>query len=208
MKKIGKGLRYSFTIMTHPIRGFYEMRFENQGNVVSCLLLLVLLVLAFICQEPVYRIHFQRGQPEGIQRHPANLRRGDTGLALVRGQLVHHRPDGRGGPIRGYFYGHLLRDGALHHRHFHWGDYEPFHDGGRSTFIGIVTGLGVAFTALLLFCGILTVHQFTVTKNVFSIILTVAGMAFIVFLALLFASIFDKLFSYVAGIFTEIQLRM
>lgn len=46
------------------------------------------------------------------------------------------------------------------------------------------------------------------TKNVFSIILTVAGMAFIVFLALLFASIFDKLFSYVAGIFTEIQLRM
>ena len=29
-----------------------------------------------------------------------------------------------------------------------------------------------------------------------------------VFLALLFASIFDKLFSYVAGIFTEIQLRM
>ena len=33
-------------------------------------------------------------------------------------------------------------------------------------------------------------------------------MAFIVFLALLFASIFDKLFSYVAGIFTEIQLRM
>ena len=51
MKKIGKGLRYSFTIMTHPIRGFYEMRFENQGNVVSCLLLLVLLVLAFICQS-------------------------------------------------------------------------------------------------------------------------------------------------------------
>lgn len=78
----------------------------------------------------------------------------------------------------------------------------------ESTFIGIVTGIGLVFTALLLFCGILTVHQFTVTKNVFSIILTVAGMAFIVFLVLLFASIFDKLFSYVAGIFTEIQLRM
>jgi len=44
------------------------------------------------------------------------------------------------------------------------------------------------FTALLLFCGILTVHQFTVTKNVFSIILTVAGMAFIVFLVLLLPS--------------------
>ena len=47
-----------------------------------------------------------------------------------------------------------------------------------------------------------------ISGMVFSIILTVAGMAFIVFLALLFASIFDKLFSYVAGIFTEIQLRM
>ena len=78
----------------------------------------------------------------------------------------------------------------------------------ESTFIGIVTGIGLVFTALLLFCGILTIHQFTVAKNIFSIILTVAGMAFIVFLVLLFASIFDKLFSYVAGIFTEIQLRM
>ena len=189
MKKIGKGLRYSFTIMTHPIRGFYEMRFENQGNVVSCLLLLVLLVLAFICQSQYTGFIFNE-----VNLKEFNVIRQICGVVIpvllwcVANWSITVLMDGEGRFVDIFMatcYATV-----------------PY------TFIGIVTGLGVAFTALLLFCGILTVHQFTVTKNVFSIILTVAGMAFIVFLALLFASIFDKLFSYVAGIFTEIQLRM
>jgi hypothetical protein len=45
-------------------------------------------------------------------------------------------------------------------------------------------------------------------KNIFSIILTIAGMAFIVFLILLFAGVFDEMFRYIAGVITEIQLRM
>lgn len=51
MKKIGKGLRYSFTIMTHPIRGFYEMRLKTRATWFSCLLLLVLLCWPFTCQS-------------------------------------------------------------------------------------------------------------------------------------------------------------
>ena len=201
MKKIGKGLRYSFTIMTHPIRGFYEMRFENQGNVVSCLLLLVLLVLAFICQS------------HEVNLKEFNVIRQICGVVIpvllwcVANWSITVLMDGEGRFVDIFMatcyatvpYTIATFIGVIMSR---------FMTADESTFIGIVTGLGVAFTALLLFCGILTVHQFTVTKNVFSIILTVAGMAFIVFLALLFASIFDKLFSYVAGIFTEIQLRM
>lgn len=207
MKKIGKGLRYSSPSGPIPSGASMKCRFENQGNVVSCLLLLVLLVLAFIARASIPDSFSTRSTKESTSS--GKSRRGDTGLALVRGQLVHHRPDGRGGPIRGYFYGHLLRDGALHHRHFHWGDYEPFHDGGRKHLHRHRHRPGVAFTALLLFCGILDrspVHGDQ--KRIFHHSDRGLGMAFIVFLALLFASIFDKLFSYVAGIFTEIQLRM
>ena len=208
MKQIGKGLRYSFTIMTHPIRGFYEMRFENQGNVVSCLLLLVLLVLAFICQSQYTGFIFNE-----VNLKEFNVIRQICGVVIpvllwcVANWSITVLMDGEGRFVDIFMatcyatvpYTIATFIGVIMSR---------FMTADESTFIGIVTGLGVAFTALLLFCGILTVHQFTVTKNVFSIILTVAGMAFIVFLALLFASIFDKLFSYVAGIFTEIQLRM
>lgn len=51
MKKVLGGLRYSLTILSHPIRGFYEMRFEDKGSLVSCVLLLLLMVAAMICQN-------------------------------------------------------------------------------------------------------------------------------------------------------------
>ena len=223
MKKIGKGLRYSFTIMTHPIRGFYEMRFENQGNVVSCLLLLVLLVLAFICQSQYTGFIFNE-----VNLKEFNVIRQICGVVIpvllwcVANWSITVLMDGEGRFVDIFMatcyatvpYTIATFIGVIMSR---------FMTADESTFIGIVTGLGVAFTALLLFCGILTGTQYgardydtlhrqisttMISGMVFSIILTVAGMAFIVFLALLFASIFDKLFSYVAGIFTEIQLRM
>lgn len=64
MKEIGKGLKYSFTIMAHPIRGFYEMRFEKQGNIFSCLILVVLLILAFVCQSQYTGFIFNETNPK------------------------------------------------------------------------------------------------------------------------------------------------
>jgi len=63
LKEIGKGLKYSFTIMAHPIRGFYEMRFEKQGNIFSCLILVVLLILAFVCQSQYTGFIFNETNP-------------------------------------------------------------------------------------------------------------------------------------------------
>ncbi len=208
MKEIGKGLKYSFTIMAHPIRGFYEMRFEKQGNVISCLLLVVLLILAFICQSQYTGFIFNDANPKefNVIRQICNVL---VPLLLwcAANWSITVLMDGEGRFVDIFMatcyamvpYMITVFLGVLMSR---------FMTQDESTFIGIVTGIGLAFTALLLFCGILTIHQFTVAKNVFSILLTVAGMAFIVFLVLLFASIFDQLFSYVAGIFTEIQLRM
>ena len=208
MKEIGKGLKYSFTIMAHPLRGFYEMRFEKQGNIFSCLILVVLLILAFVCQSQYTGFIFNETNPKefNVIRQICNVLI-PLLLWCVANWSITVLMDGEGRFVDIFMatcyamvpYMITVFLGVLMSR---------FMTQDESTFIGIVTGIGLVFTALLLFCGILTVHQFTVTKNVFSIILTVAGMAFIVFLVLLFASIFDKLFSYVAGIFTEIQLRM
>lgn len=54
----------------------------------------------------------------------------------------------------------------------------------------------------------MSIHQFTVSKTLFSVLLTVLGMAFILFLVLLFASMFDQMVVYISGIITEVRLRM
>ncbi len=208
MKKIGEGFRYAFTVMAHPIRGFYEMRFEKQGNVISCIGLLLLLVLAFICQQQYTGFIFNT-----VNLKEFNVLREITNVLVpvllwcTANWSITVLMDGEGRFIDIFMatcyatvpYTITTFLGVLMSR---------FMSADESAFIGIVTGVGLAYTALLLFCGILTVHQFTVIKNVFSILLTVLGMAFIVFLILLFAGVFDKLYSYIAGIITELQLRM
>lgn len=207
MKNIGGGLKYSFTIMAHPIRGFYEMRFENQGNVVSCILLLLLMVASLVFQM----------QYTGFIFNGTNLKRFNIVLVIcnvvipvllwcIANWSITVLMDGEGRFVDIFMATSYATVpftittilSALLSRVL---------TADEKTFIGLVAGIGVAYTALLLFCGILTVHQFTVAKNIVSIVITIAGMAFIVFLMLLFASIFDKLYGYIAGIITEIQLR-
>ena len=78
----------------------------------------------------------------------------------------------------------------------------------ESGFLGIISGIGSVFFVLYAFIGNLTVHQFTLSKAVFTVLLTLFGMVFIMFLMVLFASMFDSLYSYISGIVTEIQLRV
>ncbi|HCA28809.1 MAG TPA: YIP1 family protein [Ruminococcaceae bacterium] len=208
MKSIGKGLRYSFTIMAHPIRGFYEMRFEKQGNVVSCLILLVLMVASLIFQK----------QYTGFIFNSTNLKEFNILLEIsnvvapvllwcIANWSITVLMDGEGRFVD-IFMATCYATVPFTITTFIGVLMSRFLSINEQTFIGLVLGIGVAFTALLIFFGILTVHQFTVMKNIFSIILTIAGMAFIVFLILLFAGVFDEMFRYIAGVITEIQLRM
>ncbi len=43
-KPILNGLKYSGTIISHPIQGVYEMRFEGQGNLGACIVLMLSLI--------------------------------------------------------------------------------------------------------------------------------------------------------------------
>ena len=208
MKSIGKGLRYSFTIMAHPIRGFYDMRYENEGSLGSCVILLMLLITGFISQR----------QYTGFIFNATNLKEFNILLEIshvlmpvmlwcIANWSITVLMDGEGRFVD-IFMATCYSTLPLTVTTFLSVLMSRFLSADEQTFIALVSGIGVAYTALLLFCGILTIHQFTVKKNIFSIILTIAGMAFIVFLILLFAGVFDEMYRYIAGIITEIQLRM
>ncbi len=201
-------MRHSLTILNHPIAGFYSIRFEGAGNIVSCFILLILLVIAFV---------FQR-QYTGFIFNTNNIREFNI-IKEISGVIV---------PVLLWCAANwsitVLMDGEGRFRDIFMATcyavvpylislfvsviFSRFFSMEETTFLQLITGIGVLFTALLIFSGIMTVHQFTVTKTVFSVILTLLGMAFIVFLALLFAGVLDQLLVYISGIITEIQLRM
>ncbi|MEG1887532.1 MAG: Yip1 family protein [Oscillospiraceae bacterium] len=63
------------------------------------------------------------------------------------------------------------------------------------------------WTFILIFLGVLTVHQYTVKKTILSAIFAVLSMLAVCFLILLFFSIAQQIFTFATGIFKEIMMR-
>jgi len=207
LRRTASGFRYAFFTLTHPIRGFYEMRFEGQGSLSGSCAVILLFVISMIFNAQLNGFIFNTNNVKefNIIRQIVNVL-APIVLWCTANWSVTVLLDGEG-RFKDIFMatGYALLPFAI-------SNYltliaTNILSGDEAAFVGIITSLGIFWTALLLFCGILTVHQFTVTRNVVSILLTVFGMAFIIFLLILLAGIFDKLFSYIQSIITEVSLR-
>ncbi len=77
----------------------------------------------------------------------------------------------------------------------------------ESTFYNFFSVFGTAWTILLIFLGLMVMHQYTVTKTVFSVFATVVIILCFVFLILLFMSIYQQIYSFVVNIVREIIIR-
>lgn len=77
----------------------------------------------------------------------------------------------------------------------------------ESSFYYFFKNFAVIWSGLLLFVGIMTVHQFSPSKTVGTILLTVLAMAFMAFLTLLFFSLVQQMIVFISTIYQEIVLR-
>lgn len=78
----------------------------------------------------------------------------------------------------------------------------------EAVFFNTIYYVGLLWTGLLLFNAIKAVHQYTFTKTVVAIVLTLAAMLVILFLAVLFLSLFQKVYVFIYSIYTEILYRV
>lgn len=77
----------------------------------------------------------------------------------------------------------------------------------EATFYNFFSFFGLAWTVILIFLGLMVVHQYTVTKTVFSVFATLLIIVCFVFLLLLFVSIYQQIYSFVMNIIREIIVR-
>jgi hypothetical protein len=76
---------------------------------------------------------------------------------------------------------------------------------------GIITMLNtIAFiwVFMLLFFGMMITHDYSLGKNVLVILGTILGMAFIMFVCILFSALVSKIVSFVSSIFIELEYRL
>ena len=74
----------------------------------------------------------------------------------------------------------------------------------------LTLAMGIAFfwTGFLLFFGMQVIHDYTLFKNVLTTLASIVGMAFIMFIGVLFSSLLGKLVSFVVNIVIELSYRV
>lgn len=77
----------------------------------------------------------------------------------------------------------------------------------ETAFYYFSNSLAFAWFLFLLFIGNMTVHQYSPSKTIATIVLTVAAMGFMAFICLLFFSLVQQLIAFVSVIYQEIALR-
>ncbi len=78
----------------------------------------------------------------------------------------------------------------------------------ESAIVTLLIAIGYIWTGFLLFFGIMVTHDYTLGKNILTIIGTLVAMVFIMFILLLFSGLLSKIVSFFENIFTELSLRV
>ncbi len=78
----------------------------------------------------------------------------------------------------------------------------------EAVYLNAATVLSWVWFFWLLFTGIMTIHQYAVGKMLFTILLTMLAMAALIFVYLLFMSLFTQLVSFIFSIYKELVLRI
>ncbi len=73
--------------------------------------------------------------------------------------------------------------------------------------ISLLVALGWIWTGLLLFFGMMVTHDYSLLKNLTTILGTVVAMAFIIFVAVLFSSLVAQMVSFISSLVVEMSYR-
>jgi len=75
-------------------------------------------------------------------------------------------------------------------------------------FLGYLTTVAMIWSAVLMFIGLLTIHDYGAVKTLQSIALTFAAMGIVIFLAVLFYTLFQQVYVFIYTVYNEMLFRL
>ena len=78
----------------------------------------------------------------------------------------------------------------------------------EGSMVALIISIAWVWVGLLIFTGMMVTHDYTLGKNVLTCLGTIVGMAFIMFVALLFTGLLTKMVGFISVIYVEISARL
>ena len=206
-KTFGEELAYGFYVILHPFDGFWDLKHEKRGSVRASIVFVAATILAF----------FYQSIGQGYLMNPEG--KYDSVWVQIIGVLV---------PLFLF----IVANWCLTTLFEGEGSFKDifiacsyslvpvplllipvtlasnFVTNAEIDIIGFISTLSFIWLGLLVFFGTQVTHDYTMGKNIITILGTLVGMVFIMFLALLFSTLVTKMVSLITNIVTEIRYRI
>ena len=206
-RSYGEEVIFAFHLMMHPFDGFWDLKHEKRGSIRGALTWLAIAIAAFTYNGigTAYLFNPSRGYQSVFGQIISIVV--PVGLWVVSNWCLTTLFEGEGSlkdifiatcyslvPIPlcivpATLFSHIL---SL----------------SEGKVISLITGVMWVWVGMLVFFGSQVTHDYSFIKNIFTTIGTIVGMAFIMFVALLFTNLIQKIVGFVANIVTEISYRI
>ena len=207
-KSLKEEMLYPFHLIFHPFDGFWDLKHEKRGSVRSAFLILVITIAAFTYQGVGTGYIFNPRQ-SGYLNIFGQILSVSVPLLLwvVANWCLTTLFEGEGSlkdifvaacysltPMPLLIIPSVILSNVL--------------AASEVQFINLLVDVAFVWMFVLLFLGMMVTHDYSMLKNVATTVGTIVGMAFIMFLAILFSSLMAKIVGFISGIIVEINYRM
>lgn len=206
-RTFGQELLFAFHLMFHPFDGFWDLKHEKRGSLRGAAFYIGLAVATFTYQSVGRSYMYNpRGNYSSIGMQLASVCI-PVALFVAANWCITTLFDGEGSAkdiliASGYSLAPLplliLPATLLTH----------VLSSSESGIITMLNTFAFVWVGLLLFFGVMITHDYSMLKNMLTVVVTIVGMAFIMFLIILFATLVSDMFGLVNNIITEISYRM
>ncbi len=197
---------YAFHILTHPFDGFWDLKHEKRGSIKGATVILLITVLTFVYQAMgqgyLYNPYYN-GVNFVLTIASILL---PVGLWVIANWCFTTLFEGEGSLKDVYVttcysllpLPLLIIPSVL---------FSNITILDEMSMINMLSTFAFIWTFLLLFFGMMVIHDYTIGKNAITVLASIVGMAFIMFICILFTSLIQKIFSFGYNIYVELSLR-
>ncbi|MBQ7921663.1 MAG: YIP1 family protein [Clostridia bacterium] len=206
-KTLKEELLYAFHVIFHPFDGFWDLKHEKRGSIRSALTILIVTVVVYfynsIGQGWIFSPHISYANVFGsITAVVAPLL-----LWVIANWCLTTLFEGEGTmsdvfiaccycltPLILLIFPSTLLSNVLLQ--------------SEGTVLTLLNTLAYIWLGILLIIGMMSTHDYSVGKNILTCISTIVGMAFLMFLGILFTTLVGKIVMFIVQIVEEIAYRL
>jgi len=207
-RHLGRTLKYSLYICTHPLDGFWDLTHENRGSIAAANVIVFASVLIEIMRLTLTNFQFIKINMEKFNAIIELMRiLLPVFLWTVANWSLTTLMDGKGKMKDIYMaisYA-LVPSVIINTIMIILSQVLTFEEGAVYWFLA---GFSTLWTGILILAGMMMIHDYSIGKTILSSFLTVIGMGVMVFIFVIFFSLISDSIAYFISLYKEILFRV